>query len=223
MKSRTHEASVQCCCSQIKASACMLQNALPSLALASLHQAPDTSHGSCTSQHDIAADELQWLWEEAQAAMQDSVPSTSDALSADQKQPPQQPVQSDMAALKFPLTAPSCSIKSETTMAGELSQVRKQCQACRAVLMLIVHPGTVTSGDLLTTFQSHVFGTLPLRTVYCCANCLLGQPGVFGGLLADSPLLLLAACSLPEFCYCNIIASSQYFLLCQTKNTFWAA
>ena len=196
MKSRTHEASVQCCCSQINASACMLQNALPSLALTSLHQAPDTSHGSCTSQHDIAADELQWLWEEAQAAMQDSFPSSSDALSADQKQPAQQPVQSDTAALKFPLTAPSCSMTSETTMAGELSQVRKQCQPCRAVLMLIVHLGTMTSGDLLTIFQCHVFGTLPLRTVYCCANGLLGQAGVFALPLGRLPTVSLG-CMLP--------------------------
>ncbi len=72
-------------CEDLASYACLMQNALPAMAHSSMGQVADTSGDSCcgcTAQHDIGNPELQWLWEEAQAALQDAPPPANQMLPA---------------------------------------------------------------------------------------------------------------------------------------------
>lgn len=65
----------------------VLQDAQPDQANLLRHRdASQHSHASHTAQHDISNPGLQWLWEEAQAVMQDGLLPTSQMLPADSTQ-----------------------------------------------------------------------------------------------------------------------------------------
>ena len=68
-------------------SAQVLQDAQPDEAdLVGHTDAPQHSHASHTAQQDISNPGLQWLWEEAQAVMQDGLLPTNQMLPADSAQ-----------------------------------------------------------------------------------------------------------------------------------------